>query len=73
MIFPVVLSFDKEIAFGYCIHIKRRSRGNNGGGKKSIFPLVGYTTVYISIYIYTIFVSFTFMCDGGLITPRPLE
>jgi len=51
MIFPVVLSFDKEIAFGYCIHIKRRRRGNNGGGKKSIFPLVGYTRRYIFIYI----------------------
>lgn len=39
-IFPVVLSFDKEIAFGNRTRIKR-GRGNNGGGKKSIFPVVG--------------------------------
>jgi len=64
MIFPVVLSFDKEIAFGNRTRIKRRSRANNGGGKKSIFPLVGYTAAGGP---YTIFVSFTFMCedDGG--------
>lgn len=45
MIFPVVLSFDKEIAFGKpCTHKTSSAAvaGNNGGGKKSIFPLVGY-------------------------------
>ena len=64
MIFPVVLSFDKEIAFGYCIHIKRRRRGNNGGGKKSIFPLVGYTavTIHKHIYIYIFIHNIYFNC-----------
>lgn len=43
MIFPVVLSFDKEIAFGKPYSHKTSTvAGNNGDGKKSIFPLVGY-------------------------------
>lgn len=39
-IFPVVLSFDKEIAFGKPYNAHKTS--TVGGGKKSIFPLVGY-------------------------------
>jgi hypothetical protein len=46
MIFPVVLSFDKKIAFGKPYTHKTSAVvavvGNNGDGKKSIFPLVGY-------------------------------
>jgi len=70
MIFPVVLSFDKEIAFGYYIHIKRRRRGNNGGGKKSIFPLVGYTAVYIYIHKYIRFSCHLLLCATVVLSHR---
>lgn len=68
MIFPVVLSFDKEIAFGKTVHTHKNVAGEQWRREKVNFSTRRMRRLYTAI-----FVSFTFMCDGGLITPRPLE
>lgn len=61
MIFPVVLSFDKEIAFGNRMHIKRR-RGTMAAGKSQFFHSSDTRR-----QLYTIFVSFTFMVHAATV------
>lgn len=73
MIFPVVLSFDKEIAFENRIHIKRRSRGTMTAGKSQFFHSSDTLWLYIRFSCHLLLCAKTVARWQSYHTPRPLE